>query len=274
MNSLLLNADRDFHRVIPRSVHSRGFRVEGFLSWLLPGSCRYTASSFFPPHFHSCATETRVNTKSSWGHIVRSIFCQNGCCWQKSKHLEHPGWFWQNLGVEGKRRLQVCRTSVFQHIWDFHLLCKRKRKTNTKRSHTASDVTCCLQSYGNLGREWSRPYPQARSNHVWHGACCTFKPIISLSASTQENPKVVCFLGICSVNILVFFFQREKETAWGYSAMQASSRCICNAFTVFEGWIEMTLLFFSETFHSWGCSDGPYFWPILQMYFFISLHFS
>lgn len=169
--------------------HSGGFKVEGFASWLLPRSCRFAASSFFLSQFHSCATETRLNTKSSWAHFDRSVFCWNGFCWQKSKHLEQLGWFWQNLGVEAKWRNQVWKTLVFQHIQDFHLLCKRKKKDQHKKIPHCfwCDLLSPMlwQSGEGVGQTTS---PGSQSSCV-HRACCTFKPLRACLQALKEIQK-------------------------------------------------------------------------------------
>lgn len=70
---------------------------------------------------------------------------------------------------------------------------------------------------------------------------------MGLSATTQENLELGCLLGICSVNILVFPFERQGL----HKALQLCRQhhgVFVTPFTVFYGGSEMTVAF-AESFH-------------------------
>lgn len=184
----------------------------------------------------------------------------------KIKTFETTGLICQNLGMEGKRRNQVCKTSVSQHIQDSHLLCWFFF-WYTKGSHTASDVISCLPSCDNLWRQWGRPQPPLQ---MWLGACCTFKPLISLPERAQWKPKVGCFLGICSMTILVFFFQREKP----HKTFQLCNHHQDMPHLVFWDLIEMPSMLLQRPCTPESAQMDVAFGLVFQRIFFTSLPFS
>lgn len=197
--------------------------------------------------------------KSSWECFDRTIFCWNGFCWQKSKHLKQLAcfvriWLWKE-SEEIKFAKHQCHSMFRIPIYcvDFFF----------SWSHTASDVIFCLCCFDSLWREWGRPHPQAHRAHVWPGACCTFKSIISLSARTQWNPELGRLLGICCVTTLVFLLQREKPHKTFQLCKHHQDVPLVSFSVLRFDWD--AFIAFTETFLSW---EWHCFWPVLPMYFF------
>lgn len=178
----------------------------------------------------------------------------------KIKTFETTGLICQNLGMEGKRRNQVCKTSVSQHIQDSHLLCWFFFLVHKRIPHCFwCDLLSPLlwQSVEAVGQT-----PASTSNVT--------RCMLHLQAPHQPAWKssMKSKSGLFPRDLLhdhPCLFLPKRETTQDLSALQPSSRYASFGVLRFD-WDAFNAS--TETLHSWECSDGRCFWPGLPTYFF------
>lgn len=203
--------------------------------------------------------------KSSWGCFDRPIFCWNGFCWQKSKHLKQLAWFVRIWMWRESKEIRFAKHqchSMFRipifYIDVFFLVHKR----------TPHCFSCDLLSplfWQSVEAVGQSPSSSSQSSSV------KVQPVPSspsartcLSARTQWNPKVGCFLGIDLLCDNPCLFLPKRETTQDLSALQDIPLVPFGVLRL--DWD--AFIAFTETFHSQECSDGHCFCSVLPMYFF------
>lgn len=182
----------------------------------------------------------------------------------KIKTFETTGLICQNVDVEGKWRNQVCKTSVSQHVQDSHLLYWFFLLVHKRIPHCfwCDLVSLVLAVCGDSGTD---PSSSSQSSSVtW----CTLhlqdhhQPICKNSMKSKSGlfPRDLLFDHSC-------LFLPKRETTQDFSALQDIPLVLFDVLRF--DWD--AFLAFTEAFHSWECSDGHCFWPVLPMYFFSSL---
>lgn len=261
----LLNANR-FLQSYLKSSTLQGLQTRRICILTVARKLQICSKFLLPVSLSQLCNETRLNMKSSWGCFDRTIFCWNGFCWQKSKHLKQLAWFVRIWVWKESEEIKFAKHQCHS-IFRIPIFCVDFFFWYTKGSHTASDVISCLPSCDNLWRQWGRPQPQLQ---MWLGACCTFKPLISLPERAQWKPKVGCFLGICSMTILVFFFQREKP----HKTFQLCNHHQDMPHLVFWDLIEMPSMLLQRPCTPESAQMDVAFGLVFQRIFFTSLPFS
>lgn len=201
--------------------------------------------------------------KSSWGCFDRTIFCWNGFCWQKSKHLKQLAWFVRIWMWKESEEIEFAKHqchSMFRipiFFIDFFFLVHKKIP------HFWCDLSPLFwQSVEAVGQT---PSPSSQSTSVtWcmlhlqdhHQHICKN----SVKSKSGLFPRDLLFDHPC-------LFLPKRETTQDLSALQDIPLV---PFDVLRfDWD--AFLAFTEAFLSWECSHGHCFWPVLPMYFFSSL---